>query len=141
MGCPPQLNAVLTASGTGEDKTYPKASSAADTAMDLDLLNQKLKWEKANPCPAGCTFEDVWTDLPVVTPPPAADGQPKPLKKLAFQPGYSVTVKESVGIHRTCYDTEAKRKDGKDAREEAERKAREEEAKKAKKAAESGDKK
>jgi len=136
MACPPQANGTLNASGTGEGKDFKIAESAAQTAMDNDLLARRIAWDKANACPAGCSFIDVWTDLPVVTPPPAAEGQPKAIKKLNFHLGYEVTLKESVGIHRTCYATQAAETAGKQAREAAEKEAADEAAKAAKKAAE-----
>ena len=136
MACPNQADGLLSAKGSGEGRDFKTAEGAAQTAMDADLLAKKIAWEKANACPQGCGFIDVWTDLPVVTPPPPADGVPKPLKKFNFDLGYAVTLTETEGIHRTCYETEAKQKAGKAQREEEARKAREAAAKKAREAAE-----
>ena len=136
MACPGQADGTLNASGTGEAKAYGDAEKAAQAALDADLLTKKLAWEKANACPQGCAFMDHWEDLPVVTPPAAADGQPKPLKKFGYHLGYSVTLKETVGIHRTCYEKEADQEAGKAARLEATKKKEDEAAKAAKKAAE-----
>lgn len=136
MACPQQADATITATGTGEGRLYKDAENLAQAALDSDFGNQTLAWQKANACPVGCSFIDYWTDLPVVTPPAAADGQPKPLKKYGYNLGYSVTLKETAAIHRTCYEKEEDQAAGKLKRETDAKKAKEEAAKAAKKAAE-----
>src|SRR5271157_2243689 len=62
MACPGQADGTLNATGTGVGSDFKTAEGKAQTAMDMDLLNAKLAWEKANACPQGCGFMDVWTD-------------------------------------------------------------------------------
>jgi hypothetical protein len=125
MGCPGQADGTLTAKGTAEAADFGKAMATAEANLRADYLNQEVAWLKANKCPDGCTNMDYWTDpKPTIAMTPQS-GVPQRLKSLGFELGYAVALTETIGIHRTCYETGNARDTAKAAREEAARKAEE----------------
>jgi len=139
MPCPGQADGTLTAKGSGEARDFDKAMAIAEAALRTDYLASESAWVKANACPNDCSSMDMWIDpKPTIVPDPQS-GVPKRLKSLNFELGYAVTLTETVGIHRNCYETGTKRDQARNAREaaaqkaeEAARKAAEEEGKKKK---------
>jgi hypothetical protein len=121
--CPtPQPTVLkLSATGTGTNASFAKAFSEANTALSSDLLAQKNTLQKANACPAKCSWGDFYTDPtePLRDYTFAASGR---VKETAFHEGYKITGTIKTDYDRTCYVSEDDRKKGAAARAEDQKK-------------------